>query len=172
MTCTCGCDPLEALGACAPPKKVVGTVYEGSVSICANASGISFPLFLIIMFGGGRVVGSIERTQTGNTWVFHMILNGFGFAIGVTVPPEVPIPDCEGIPVSWGINAEGHAYISVQGYSSVSGQPVNAAPGTAYAIASPGDAWTADVQSAEAMHFIDDEAMLFIDAEEMTFAPS
>ena len=170
-SCICSCDGVESLGACAAPKTPVGSPLDGEITICNSLNdGIGFGNFPVIMISGCKFVGSIERSDSSNAWLFNFVGVASGIGGAVAVFPDTPDPSCEGFAVKWGLSPGGVPFITVRGKSSPPSGPTNILDGTAYAVAGIGNAWALLPSVVGLMLFEDQDGMTFEDAQPMQFS--
>ena len=170
-SCICECGGVEALNACATPKVNVGSTQSGSISICnSKDDGIGFGNFPVIMTSGCRYVGSIERSDTSNAWLFNFTGAVTELGGAVAVFPTTPDPHCTPFIVSWGVGADGGPFITVRGETSVTSPGSGILGGTALAVAVDSEAWVLGTGTKGLMLFEDAEDMTFEDAQQMQFS--
>ena len=170
-SCICSCDGVESLGACAPPKTPVGSPQSGEITICNSLNdGIGPGNFPVIMVSGCRFVGSIERSDFSNTWLFNFVGVASQLPGAVAVTPISDDQHCDGYTVKWGIDPSGAPFINVRGEASPPSVPVNVIGGTAYAVAPIGAAWALLPGVLGLMLFEDADGMTFEDAQPMQFS--
>lgn len=166
------CGSIEPLGACATPKFPVGSPQSGSISICNSKDDlIGFGNFPVIMTSGCRYVGSIERSDFSNAWLFNFTSPSSQLSSAVAVTPTTSDPHCTPFNVSWGVGADGGPFITVRGETSPpSGLTGGVLGGTAYAIALIGQAWVLGSGTKGLVLFEDGEDATFEDAQPAQFS--